>query len=171
MNEPLKDRTLAGLHPAFAGKVNALLEALKRAGVPFGIGEARRTVERQAWLYAAGRTRKSASGVTAAKPLGDTITQKDGGIGVWPADHPTVSERGKTRRSRHQSGLAVDLYPLGPDGRSYCPTADHEEWALLAATARGLGLRAGRDWGDSPHVEWSGPLPAVRESAAQREEA
>lgn len=157
--EPLKDRTLAGLHPAFAGKVAALLDRLKRAGVPFGIGEARRTVERQAWLYAAGRTRP-----------GSVITQKDGGIGVWPADHPVVSERGATRRSRHQSGLAVDLYPLGPDGRSYCPTADHEEWALLAATARGMGLRAGRDWGDSPHVEWSGPLPAVRESAAQREE-
>ena len=155
--EPPKDRSLESLHPAFRVKLEALLAALERNGVPFRMDEGLRTAERQAWLYASGRTRP-----------GPILTQKDGGIGVWPADHPVVSERGKTRRSRHQSGLAADLYPVHPDGRIYIPTADHEEWALLAGTARGLGLRAGRDWGDSPHVEHRGALP--RESPAQREE-
>jgi hypothetical protein len=129
-------------------KVEALLTTLATAGVSFIPHETRRTADRQAWLYAAGRTRP-----------GQIVTQKDGGMGVWPVTHPVVSERLKTRRSRHQSGLACDLYPIHADGRLYIPSADHEEWALLAATARGLGLRAGRDWGDSPHVEFRGPLP------------
>lgn len=160
MSEPQKDRSLDSLHPAMARKVQELLDMLRRAGVPFGIGESRRTVDRQAWLYASGRTRP-----------GPVLTQKDGGLGVWPMAHPVASERGKTRRSRHQSGLAVDLYPMKADGRgSWCPPAEHEAWSLLASAARSIGLRAGRDWGDSPHVEWQGALPATRESAAQREE-
>lgn len=148
MTEPPRDSSLASLHPAFRVKVEALLASLERAGVPFAPHETLRPAERQAWLYASGRTRPGA-----------IVTQKDGGLGVWPVTHPVVSERLKTRRSRHQSGLACDLYPIHADGRIYIPTADHEEWALLAATARGLGLRAGRDWGDSPHVEFRGPLP------------
>ncbi len=148
MSEPSKDRSLESLHPAFRAVVEALLATLDRSGMPFKVDEGLRTAERQAWLYASGRTRP-----------GPILTQKDGGLGVWPVTHPVVSERLKTRRSQHQSGLAVDLYPVHADGRIYIPTADHEEWALLAATARGLGLRAGRDWGDSPHIEYRGALP------------
>jgi len=149
VSEPLKDRDLAKLHPAFRLKVERLLEALQRAGVPFKLDEGFRSQERQAWLYASGRTRP-----------GSILTQKDGAPGVWPKTHKVASERGKSRRSRHQSGLAADLYPLrSNDGRVWIPAASHEAWVLLATAARSLGLRAGRDWGDSPHVEWSGALP------------
>lgn len=147
-DEPLKNRNLADLHPAFRLKMERLLETLARAGVPFRLDEGFRSAERQAWIYGSGRLRP-----------GPILTQKDGQPGLWPPTHAVVSERGKARRSRHQSGLAADLYPVKPDGRVWIPPASHEAWVLLATTARALGLRAGRDWGDSPHVEWSGSLP------------
>jgi hypothetical protein len=128
-----------------------LLATLSAAGVPYTPDETLRTEARQAWLYASGRTRP-----------GPKITQKDGAPGVWPRDHPVVKERGKTRRSRHQSGLAVDLYPLDPAGHLFIPPAKHPCWERLATVARSLGLRAGRDWGDSPHIEYRGPLPPKR---------
>lgn len=148
MSEPLKDRYLNHLVPAFRVKLERLLETLGHAGVPFALDEGLRSQERQAWLYASGRTRPGA-----------ILTQKDGASGVWPADHPVVSERGKSRRSRHQSGLAADLYPVKADGRIWIPPASHEAWVLLATAARSLGLRPGRDWGDSPHVEYQGAIP------------
>lgn len=150
--EPQKDRSLESLHPAFCAKLEALLATLAHNGVPFKVDETNRTRERQAWLYASGRTRP-----------GPILTQKDGAPGVWPPDHPVVSERGKTRQSRHQRALAADLYPLKPDGRVYIPGAEHEVWTLLAATAHSLGLRSWREWGDSPHVEWSGALPKEKD--------
>jgi len=148
VTEPPKDRSLESLHPAFRDVVLQLLATLRAASVPFIPDETLRTAERQAWLYAAGRTRP-----------GKIVTQKDGAPGVWPSNHPVASERGKTRRSRHQSGLACDLYPLNPSGKLFIPPASNACWDRLATVARSLGLRAGRDWGDSPHVEWRGPLP------------
>jgi hypothetical protein len=143
------------LHPAFRVKLERLLETLQRAGVPFRLDEGFRSAERQAWLYGSGRLRPGA-----------TLTQKDGQPGLWPPTHDVVSERGKPRRSRHQSGLAADLYPVRGDGRVWIPPASHEVWVLLATAARALGLRAGRDWGDSPHVEWAGALPKEPKEAA-----
>lgn len=154
MSEPLKDRSLESLHPAFRAKLERLLQTLERAGVPFKLDEGFRSEERQAWLYASGRTRP-----------GRIVTQKDGRPGVWPKTHPVASERGKPRRSRHQSGLAADLYPVRGDGRVWIPPAEHEAWVLLASAAQSLGLRPGRAWGDSPHVEWAGPLPAEKQVA------
>jgi peptidoglycan L-alanyl-D-glutamate endopeptidase CwlK len=159
--EPPKDRSLESLHPAMRDVVLHLLATLRAAGVPFQPDETLRTEARQAWLYAAGRTRPGPN-ASPKNPLGSTITQKDGAPGVWPANHPVIRERGKTRRSRHQSGLAVDLYPLDPAGHLFIPPASHPCWERLATVARSLGLRAGRDFGDSPHVEWRGPLAKER---------
>lgn len=158
MTEPPKDRSVESLHPAFRAVVLQVLATLRAAGVPFVPDETLRTAERQAWLYAQGRTIPG-PGATPKNPLGNTVTQKDGGLGVWPVTHPVVSERLKTRRSRHQSGLACDLYPLDPAGHLFIPPPDHPCWERLATVARSFGLRAGRDFGDSPHIEWRGPLP------------
>ena len=148
MVEPPKDTSLDSLHPAMKAAVVELKSRLEKAGIPFREIETNRTRERQAWIYASGRTRP-----------GDIVTQKDGAPGVWPPDHPVVSERGKTRQSRHQSRLAVDMWPVKPDGRVWCPPATHEIWKMFRTHARALGLRSGGDWGDWPHVEWRGALP------------
>ena len=154
--EPPKDRSVDSLQPPFRAKLEAVMAALAKAGVPFKIDETDRTEERQAWLFASGRTRP-----------GPVITQKDGAPGVWPMDYEVVSERGKTRQSNHQGGWAADLYPLRPDGRIYIPPASHEAWVLLATTARAFGLRPGRDWGDSPHVEFAGTRPKPEPQKAE----
>lgn len=63
---------------------------------------------------------------------------------------------GVTRVSRHQQGLAADLYPLKPDGKVWIPGIEHEAWQLLRACAHAEGLVSGLDWGwDAPHIEAS----------------
>lgn len=148
MTEPPKEVGHENLHPAFAAKLVELRARLRQAGIPFREIETFRTQERQAWHYASGRTRP-----------GNIVTQKDGAPGLWPMDHPVVSERGKSRRSRHQSGLAADMWPERADGRVWCPPTTHEIWKMFRTHARALGLRSGGDWGDWPHVEWRGALP------------
>lgn len=59
---PTKDpgsvRDLDALEPKFRAKVVAFLAEAKAAGTELKVLETRRTVERQAWLYAQGRTRE-----------------------------------------------------------------------------------------------------------------
>lgn len=74
------DGDISKLHPAIREKVLAIREALQSEGIPFDVFEAFRTPERQAQLYAKGRT-KPGRKVTWVKP--------------W--------------RSIHQYGLAVDF--------------------------------------------------------------
>ena len=50
-------RALSSLDPDFAVRVYWLLRIARYYGVPVVITEARRTPERQRWLYASGRTR------------------------------------------------------------------------------------------------------------------
>lgn len=54
--EPKAQRDLAGLWPPFRAKVELLLAALRAKHCDPVIVEARRTKERQAWLYGVGRT-------------------------------------------------------------------------------------------------------------------
>lgn len=82
-----RDRDLANVHPIVRAALNDLLGDLKVEGLPFKIFEAFRTPERQAWLYAQGRTAPGKL-VTKAAP--------------W--------------QSMHQYGLAADLV-LFVDGK------------------------------------------------------
>jgi hypothetical protein len=140
--EPAKDRDASHLLPPFRVVLAFLLANLQRDGQPFKMDEGKRSVDRQAWLFASGRTRDGA-----------VVTQKDGGDGVYPNDYEYAPERGASRASRHQRGDAADLYPSNPFGMITIPPASDPVWTLLEAHARRLGLRCGRAWGDSPHVE------------------
>lgn len=151
---------LSLLNPIARQKIAALLARMDALGIPFKIMETLRTRERQAALFAQGRT----------KP-GQIVTHLDGSPG---------------RESRHQSGNAADLvldisrWPsnLGPK-----PTGAYDKgvsngvivrpnvlnaWHVMGREAQALGLRwlGGASGGaldpvtrlafDAPHVEVPG---------------
>jgi len=152
MTEPPKVRTLDALHPAFRVKLVRCLDAMSRAGLPFDVDETHRTVERQAWHYAKGRTIQGPpcdhAQPCSRHPLGLPVTDCDG----------------VRSKSKHQLGLAADVYPLRADGRRWIPPAHHELWLLLSTQVHSVGLRHGAEWGDCPHIQWAGPMPPAAET-------
>ena len=138
--EPAIDRDPAKLQPVFRQKLDNALSALRTSGSPFKLVEGYRTVERQQWLYGAGRT-----GVPYARPKERIVTHADG----------------IKSRSKHQgegspgTGSAADCYPL-KGGKIYTPDASDPVWRRYADAVKGQGLQAGLDWPnlkDAPHCE------------------
>lgn len=76
-------RDLNLLHPKVKKLAEALIEACRKQNIPLGISETLRTVERQDYLYAQGRTRP-----------GNIVT----------------NARGSSMSSYHQWGLAFDVF-------------------------------------------------------------
>ena len=89
MLEPHRQTDIAALVPYFRDRVVLVLRDLVAAGWDPRVFEAYRSVERQKWLYAAGRTRDTG--------------------------HPPVTW---TRHSRHQVGKAVDIISRSQGWRS-----------------------------------------------------
>ena len=140
--EPPKDRDFAKLSPAFRAKLQAVLAELEAAGMPFKFDEGFRTVERQQWLYGAGRP-----GIKPYGRPGSKVTHKDG----------------VTNLSNHQgngtpgSGNAADCYPMA-NGKIIWPPPPMTDprWKRFAETAVRHGLVAGYYWPklkDLPHIE------------------
>jgi hypothetical protein len=122
------DRDVEKLHPKFRLQVARLLEALRRRGYHPFIFEAFRSTERQKWLFAQGRTRD--------------------------LDLPKVTKcDGVENKSRHQAGLAADIWFIDSKGRKECPPAKDDRWYWLREDAEALGLVSGASFGDMPHVE------------------
>ena len=138
--EPPIDANPDDLLPSFRDKLNAALAQLQAANTPFKLVEGYRTVDRQQWLYGAGRPN--------AQPYG-----RPGSI-VTTAD-------GATTKSRHQgagtpgTGVAADCYPM-KDGKVYVPSSSDPVWNTYATAVEAQGLVAGyrwTKWQDSPHCE------------------
>lgn len=122
--------SLEGIHPDM---VRLMHEAIKGTPVDFTITDGLRTVEQQKALYAKGRT-----------AAGSIVTNADG----------------VKKKSNHQSGKAVDLYPyvngaidFNDKGNNFPILAAH-----IKAVAKCLGI--GVVWGgdfksilDKPHWE------------------
>lgn len=151
---------LSLLNPVARQKVAALLARMDNLGVPFRVIETLRSRERQAALFAKGRTAP-----------GSIVTYLDGSPG---------------KESRHQSGNAADLvldvkrwpanlgpkptgaYDLGVEGGRVVRPSVLAAWHLLGHEAQMLGLRwlGGPAGGkldpvtklafDAPHVEVPG---------------
>jgi len=137
MREPPKNRDIDALDLTFYGVLWRVLEVLRIPRKPFKLDEGFRTPERQAWLYAQGRTRR-----------GSIVTNKNG------VEH----------LSNHQgtgvfgSGRAADCYPCGADEKLIWPPPPDDDpiWNLYATIAESQGLTAGYRWKsphDPPHVE------------------
>lgn len=126
------NRDLSLLAPKFRAKVEQAVQACKSAGgdLDVMVFEGYRSTERQAWLYAQGRTRP-----------GNIVTNARSSLTSW-----------------HGYGLAVDIVhrtkfwkPCGDDA------AANERWfASVAAIFKANDCNWGGDWTrpDTPHMQW-----------------
>lgn len=94
VTEPPQVRELSALDARFRPKVEQLLRDAETIGIPLKVVETRRTQERQAWLYGQGRPGYTFNGV------------RYGRIGM-------IVTKAKPGKSRHELGLAVDVWPKG----------------------------------------------------------
>ncbi|MDI1255729.1 MAG: M15 family metallopeptidase [Flavobacterium sp.] len=93
MDKASQDR-IAKLHPLVRNEVTLIVNecnAALKGPSQMRIAQGLRTFEEQNDLYALGRTKKNPNGVTAARPLGATVTNAKGGQSV------------------HNYGFAVDI--------------------------------------------------------------
>ena len=132
----ISDRNPDHLYPDFAAKVKAVDSMMHLYAIAhmkdyeWKVTEGFRTTERQKELYAQGRT----------KP-GKIVTHRNG----------------TTKKSPHQSGLAVDFAPFKNGKLDYNVSNVH--WEYFGHCARQVGLEWGGDWKggfvDKPHIEWN----------------
>lgn len=123
-NERSRPR-LRGVAPELARRAVAMLDAARAEGVELVVTEGLRSRERQALLYAQGRTTP-----------GPIVTHAPPGT------------------SRHESGRAVDVAPLDAHGRPHWPE-DRALWERIGAFGEAQGLEWGGRWQrpDRPHFE------------------
>jgi len=116
------------LEPDFRAKIVELLKQTEAAtGRKWGISDGRRTMRRQAEIYAQGRT--TPGKVVSNAPPGS---------------------------SAHNFSLAADLWPLTKDGKDFDWGASKSVFKIMADIAVKLGLIAGfyfKSFLDMPHVE------------------
>jgi len=121
---------LAQVEPAVAEKVDRVLRAMAALGHPMAAYSGLRTTEQQQALWAKGRSQP-----------GPVVTYLDG----------------IARRSRHQSGLAVDcaFVVSGGTPNNWGLSWDGP-WECFGACAAAVGLVWGGSWkrlADKPHLE------------------
>lgn len=133
MTEPPINRNPADLDPEFRKRLAKTLGDLALEGIYFKFHEGFRTVARQQWLYAQGRTRE-----------GVVVTSKNGTTNM--SNHQGSGELG--------SGKAADCYLL-VNGKVVL-NAPAAIWKRYAEVAEANGLTAGYRWTkphDPPHIE------------------
>lgn len=134
MTEPPINRDLDDLDPAFREKLIRTLDQLAMERIIFKFHEGFRTVARQKWLYAQGRSRE-----------GVVVTNNNG----------------TSKLSNHQgdgtpgTGRAADCYPI-INGKVTVNGIPQSIWKRYAEVAEANGLTAGFRWTrphDPPHIE------------------
>jgi peptidoglycan L-alanyl-D-glutamate endopeptidase CwlK len=135
-------RLLSDLEPVTRALAEAFLHDCEAAGLRVIVTDTLRTMERQAELYAQGRTAPGRI-VTKAKP----------------------------GESPHNHGMAFDIAFAGRTPKELYPPASDPRWQQAGHIGRVLGLVWGGDWKgfvDRPHFERAGWHAAVaaREAVA-----
>lgn len=124
--EPKESRDTTKLHPELQAIIVTFLEKTSEANLRVGIGECLRTVARQDWHYASGRTR-----------AGSIIT----------------NAKGTSYSSMHQWGVAFDFYRNDGKG-AFNDTGNWFE--KVGEIGKECGLIWGGDWKnptDRPHLQ------------------
>lgn len=142
MPAPKADRDLGKAHPLLRARVEKLLAFMELIGHPVFITECWRSRDRQAWLYAQGRTRP-----------GDIVTNAPPGA----SKHEYMKDNGPC-------ALACDLAFDCAGQTTVKPWDDAHPWGVLIMAAEELfqlqslakwGEKKRRFAGDRPHVEIS----------------
>ena len=129
------------------GLADALME-MKIKKIDFCITSGFRTEQEQYALYCQGR--ESLDIVNEARKLA--------GMSPLPASENTYTVTkcdGKTTKSPHQSGLAVDIVPAH-GGVPYWPAENDIAWAPIAQAMKAHGFKWGGEWEsfrDCPHYQ------------------
>lgn len=137
--EPRQDRDLGGLDPRMFGCWLAWLRAAQDTAqhVEFRPTECRRTLARQAWLYAQGR--------------------------VPPHDRkPEVTW---TMQSLHRAGMAIDFVMIHRGSGAAIWTPKSYEWLYRHAPPERFGLQHGGSFGDWVHLELVGAVALIEAGA------
>lgn len=126
--DAMTNRVLESVEPVMAFQVRRVLAAMASLGFPMAAYDGLRTAARQRELYAQGRTAP-----------GRIVTYLDG----------------VSKKSRHQTGRAVDCAFVGDDGKSLKWDGP---WPAYGNCAEACGLLWGGRWemSDKPHIELRG---------------
>lgn len=135
VTEPPRIRSLDSLSAGFRPLAEKLLLGAEAIGVPLTIVEARRSNERQAWLFGQGRPGYQFNGREYGR-AGEIVTKAQPG------------------RSRHETGDAIDVWPKG---LGYSAADVKAATALLEKVERDvaapLGLKNEPIPGDHAHFQ------------------
>jgi len=157
--------TLELLTPEFRAKVETLLATLRTAGVNMRPYSTVRTPFEQARLWRQGRTTEQIAVMTqrlrqqGAPRIAACIEQ------VGP-QHGRKVTNAAPGFSWHNFGEAVDCFRVDRDGSA---DWDPSAYTAYAAEARRMGLRAGADFNDHPHVQFRHHEPHADNTPAQIE--
>lgn len=157
-SKPNRDMKLA--HPLLANRWIALQAELAVADLPILLWECFRYDARQAWLYGQGRK------APVLKKVGVDPSYARAGPIVTNAWSAALSAHGWRLNNGAPASCAIDIVPLGPDGR---PWTQDDPWdqlvEVVAKLSAKVGLRhfskPGKPPWDKPHlqlVEWSDSL-------------
>ena len=145
--DPVTERVLKDVHPGLAERIRKLAELLHPEGLQFRAYMGLRSNSQQLELWRLGRETPS------------HIPCKHGAVGTC-AKHPfgVPVTNARPGESWHNYGCAVDVAPDNPALPGYQPNwnAGHPAWKRLIEVAESLGLRSGKSWQDSPHLEFTG---------------
>lgn len=129
---------LSDLNPMVREKAEAAMAELYRASIPVVVTSTLRTELEQRALYAQGR-----------KPLNEVNALRMGaGMYLLKAseNNNTVTNcDGVVNKSRHQSGMALDVVPAVNGNPVWPPTID-PRWKQIASIMVKHGFRWGMDW-------------------------
>lgn len=138
--DPVSVSRLTLVHPRLRDIVYRMFDILSPMN-PFRVAQGLRTYSEQDALYAQGRTASGAH-----------VTNAIGGF------------------SAHNFGLAVDLYPLNPDGSIDWNPA-HPDWKQMESVMITCGLESGATWKrlvDAPHGQLVTPIWPITPTDAMR---
>lgn len=147
-------RKLEDLKEPARSRAEAAIADLKASGVPCVVVSTLRTTAEQIALYAQGR--ESLANVNAKRLLAD--------LSPIPASEnsDTVTDcDGVKIKSRHQSGLALDVVPLVGNHPVWPPVTD-ERWKKISSAFVAQGFRWGGDWNSDGKTRSDGDMSETR---------